>query len=169
MGLQGSGEFQTSCLKPSVHSRAHQSQCSMCSLHSPWKNSCCPGVYMERSSRSGSLSSLFHSTHDTDISPFRKRMLTCRSLCAQGKQRCQGTAEGPFLRAPPRTDTSPPPPTPRGCCTAKEAPCTRVSYTAQRYKALSESSTSASRRRLYFAVVFSHVVKRPLCLGPAAA
>ena len=107
MGLQSSGEFQTSCLKPSVHSRAHQSQCSMCSLHSPWKNSCCPGVYMERSSRSGSLSSLFHSTHDTDISPFRKRMLTCRSLCAQGKQRCQGKAEGPFPRAPPCTDTPP--------------------------------------------------------------
>ena len=63
---------------------------------------------MERSSRSGSLSSLFHSTHDTDISPFRKRMLTCRSLCAQGKQRCQGTAEGPFPRAPPCSDTPPP-------------------------------------------------------------
>lgn len=53
----------------------------------------------------------FHSTHDTDISPFRKRMLTCRSLCAQGKQRCQGTAEGPFPRAPPCSDT--PPPSPR--------------------------------------------------------
>ena len=105
MGLQSSGEFQTSCLKPSVHSRAHQSQCSMCSLHSPWKNSCCPGVYMERSSRSGSLSSLFIPL--TTQTSFWKRMLTCRSLCAQGKQRCQGKAEGPFPRAPPCTDTPP--------------------------------------------------------------
>ena len=103
MELQGSGEFQTSCLKPSVHSRAHQSLCSMCSLHSPWKNSCCPGVYMERSSRS--VSSLFIPL--TTQTSFWKRMLTCRSLCAQGKQRCQGKAEGPFPRAPPCTDTPP--------------------------------------------------------------
>ena len=105
MGLQSSGEFQTSCLKPSVHSRAHQSQCSMCSLHSPWKNSCCPGVYMERSSRS--VSSLFIPLTTQTSVPFRKRMLTCRSLCTQGKQRCQGKAEGPFPRAPPCTDTPP--------------------------------------------------------------
>ena len=105
MGLQSSGEFQTSYLKPSVHSRAHQSQCSMCSLHSPWKNSCCPGVYMERSSRS--VSSLFIPLTTQTLVPFRKRMLTCRSLCAQGTQRCQGTAEGSFPRAPPCTDTPP--------------------------------------------------------------
>jgi len=60
---------------------------------------------MERSSRS--VSSLFIPLTTQTSVPFRKRMLTCRSLCTQGKQRCQGTAEGPFPRAPPCTDTPP--------------------------------------------------------------
>ena len=164
MELQSSGEFQTSCLKPSVHSRAHQSQSSMCSLHSPWKNSCCPGVYMERSSRS--VSSLFIPL-TTQTSVPSGRGCSPADLCVH---RGSSAARGQ-LRAPsPELRLAQTHPLPlRGCCAAKEAPCTRVSCTAQRYKALSESSTSASRRRLYFAVVFSHVVKRPLCLEPAAA
>ena len=105
MELQSSGEFQTSCLKPSVHSRAHQSQCSMCSLHSPWKKFLLPRSVHGEEFQVSLIT--FHSTHDTDISPFWKGILTCRSLCAQGKQRCQGKAEGPFPRAPPCTDTPP--------------------------------------------------------------
>ena len=39
MGLQSSGEFQTTCLMPSEHSRAHKlSQPSTCPLHCPCKN-----------------------------------------------------------------------------------------------------------------------------------
>jgi len=58
---------------------------------------------------------------------------------------------------------------PLGYCTAKQALCTSVSCTAQRYKALSETSTSSSCRRLYFSSVFSNVVKRPLRLEVAVA
>uniref|UniRef100_A0A8D0ETG4 Uncharacterized protein n=1 Tax=Strix occidentalis caurina TaxID=311401 RepID=A0A8D0ETG4_STROC len=50
------------------------------------------------------------SSQITDTLPSWKKILTSRSLCAQGKQSCQGRAEGPFPQAQPCTHTSLPSP-----------------------------------------------------------